>query len=74
VIHTIEKKGKLPNNCEIDSFNYIDSGYVDSMGIIKFVLNIEAEFEIELTESDMESPEFKTIGGLVNIIRKKITE
>ncbi|MDM8564770.1 phosphopantetheine-binding protein [Candidatus Halobeggiatoa sp. HSG11] len=72
VISAIEKKGKLPKDCDIDSFNYIDSGYVDSMGIIKFMISIEAEFNIELTESNMESPEFKTIGGLVGIIKNKI--
>jgi len=72
VIHAIEKKGKLPKKCDIDSFNYIDSGYVDSMRLIKFMLIIEAEFDIELTESDMETPEFKTIGGLVGIIKNKV--
>jgi len=72
VINAIEKKSKLPADCEIDSFNYVDSGYVDSMGMVKFVLSIEAEFDIELASADMESPEFKTIGGLIEIIKSKI--
>ncbi len=71
VIQLIEKKGKLPGDIDRASFNYIDSGYVDSIGIIKFVLEIEAKFGIEISESDIESPEFRTVGGLVSIIQKK---
>lgn len=72
VIGLIEKKGKLPQNEDILAFNYIDSGYVDSIGIIKFVVEIEAKYEIEITEADIESNEFRTIGGLIYIINKKI--
>lgn len=72
VIGLIEKKGKLPQNEDILAFNYIDSGYVDSIGIIKFVVEIEAKYEIEITEADIESNEFRTIGGLISIINKKI--
>ena len=72
VLKLIEKKAKLPKNGEIDTFNYIDSGHVDSMGLIKFVLDIESHFDIEISESDMESSEFRTVGGLVSIIHKNI--
>jgi len=72
VITALEKKSKLPTDCDLDAFNYIDSGYVDSMAIMKFIVSIEAEFDIEITESDMELPAFKTIGGLVAIINNKV--
>lgn len=71
VLGLIEKKAKLPKACDVDSFNYIDSGHVDSIGIIKFVVEIESKYDIEISEADMESPEFKTVGGLVSIIGKK---
>ena len=72
VLRLIEKKDKLPKNVNVDSFNYIDSGYVDSLGIIKFVVEIESLYDIEISESDMESLEFRTVGGLVSIISRKI--
>lgn len=71
VIQLIEKKYKIPENTDIDSFNYIDSGYIDSMALIKFIIDIEAFYDIEITESDMELSDFKTVGGLVAIINKK---
>jgi acyl carrier protein len=72
VIRLIEKKGKLQDNVDIASFNYIDSGYVDSIGIIKFVLELESHFGIALSDADIESTEFRTVGGLVSIIQNKM--
>ncbi len=72
VIQLIEKKGKLKENADIDSFNYIDTGYIDSIGIIKFIAEIESQYDIEISESDMESEEFRTVGGIVSIISRKI--
>jgi len=72
VLRLIEKKDKLPKDVDVDSFNYVDSGYVDSLGIIKFVVEIESFYDIEISESDMEFSEFKTVGGLVSIINRKV--
>jgi acyl carrier protein len=73
VIKSIEKKSKLPKGIDIDSFNYIDTGYVDSLGIIKFVADIESTYDIEILDSDIESSELRTIGGLISIIDRKLT-
>lgn len=72
VVNYVEKKGKLPANVHIDTFNYVDTGYVDSMGIIKFVVELEKEFDIEITDDDIMNSEFKIIGGLVKIIESKL--
>ena len=72
VLQLIGKKAKLPPGVDVDSFNYIDSGHVDSIGIIKFVVAIEAQFYIEISEADIESPEFRTVGGVVSIINRKL--
>ena len=73
VIKSIEKRTKLPKGIDIDSFNYIDTGYVDSLGIIKFVADIESTYDIEISDSDIESAEFRSVGGLVSIINRKLT-
>jgi acyl carrier protein len=72
IVKSIGKKAKLPRYIDIDSLNYIDSGYVDSLGIIKFVADIEAAYDIEISDSDIESPEFRTVGGLISIICSKL--
>jgi len=73
VLAAIGRKAKLPTAVDIETFNYIDSGYVDSIEIIKFVVDIEAKFNIEITDADLESPEFRTVGGLISMISGKIT-
>ena len=71
IIKYLSKKGKLPKNINIEEFNYIDTGYVDSMGLLKFVVELEQEFDVEISDNDIILPEFKTIGGLVKIIEDK---
>ncbi|MEK7856196.1 MAG: phosphopantetheine-binding protein [Acidobacteriota bacterium] len=72
VIKAIEKKSRLPAGCNVDTFNYIDSGHVDSIAIIKFILELEEEFKIDIAPEEVESAEFRTIGGLVGIIKSRI--
>ena len=72
VLDRIQKNHKLPEDVNIEEFNYIDSGYVDSMGLMRFIIEIEKEFNIEITDKDMESKGFKTIGGLISIIKDKL--
>lgn len=69
--HLLEKKGKLPQSFNAHT-DYIKSGVVDSMGIIKFMLDIEAQYDIEITEEDMESPQFRTLAGIVLLIQNKL--
>ena len=72
LISLLEKKAALPANVDADKLNFIRQGYVDSIGVIKFVADIEAEFDIVLHDTDIESADFRTIGGLVSIIQDKI--
>ena len=72
VVKAISKKNKLPVGIDVDTFNYIDTGYVDSMALITFTVELESEFDIEISDDDIMSPDFKTIGGLVSIIKNKL--
>ena len=72
LVQAIEKRTPLPADIDIDPFNYVDTGHVDSIEMIKFVLEIETEFGIEITALDMELVGFKTIGGLVSMINAKV--
>lgn len=74
VLEKIQKKGKIPDTTSCLAFDYRRAGYVDSIGIMKFVLEIEAEFDIEISDADMESPTFSTIGGLVTIIEAHLSQ
>jgi acyl carrier protein len=72
LIKQIEKKSRLPADFDHTNYDYIDAGHVDSIGIIKFVVDIEAHFDIELNEGDIESAEFRTLDGLTGIIARKL--
>lgn len=74
IVNYIEKKGNLPKDIDINTINYIEAGYVDSMGIIKFVVELEQKFDIQISDDDMMSQEFKTIGGLIQLIKDKINK
>lgn len=74
IIGLVEHKAKLPKGIlDLNGLNYIDSGYVDSIGIIKFILEIENHFDVQLSDSDIESQEFRTIGGLTTMIQAKLS-
>jgi acyl carrier protein len=72
IVKTIEKKSKLPTDQNIEQFNYIDSGHIDSIGLIKFILDLENEFGIDIAPEDMDSEEFRTIGGLAMLIERRL--
>ena len=73
VLDYIQREYSLPNDVDVLEFNYIDSGYVDSMGLIQFIATLEDEFNISFDDDDMESEDIKVIGKLIGMIHKKQT-
>ena len=71
VMQLLQRKYELPQLEDMGNFNYVESGYIDSMGIIQFIAELEDEFSIEFTDEELISPEFKTIGGIVRLIEEK---
>ncbi|HEY6021536.1 MAG TPA: acyl carrier protein [Candidatus Paceibacterota bacterium] len=55
-----------------DSFDYRKSGDVDSLGLVRLILSLEAKFCFVFTDEDICQPEFNTIGGLVAAIERKM--
>lgn len=72
VIEYIQREYTFPEGTDIMSLNYVESGYVDSLGLIQFIATIEDEFGIEFTDEDMENPDLRVIGKLIEMIQKKI--
>lgn len=71
IVEYLQREYTLPDGIDIDSFNYVESGYVDSLGLIQFIATIEDEFGIEFTDEDLQNPKLKTIGGLIEIIQAR---
>ena len=72
ILEFVEREYKLPEDVDYDKFDFLENGYVDSMGLVQFVAILEDDFDIEFTKEELLSDEFKTVGGLEKIIRAKI--
>jgi len=72
ILKQLEKKAPLPPDKELPAYRYLDRGHVDSIGLVKFIFELEDEFGIELSPEDTQSDEFRTIGGLITLVNRKI--
>lgn len=72
IIEELEKKQTLPPNININEYRFLDEGHIDSLASMAFILRIEDEFNVELSQADMISEEFRTVGGLSSIINEKL--
>lgn len=62
------------NNVDILNFNYIESNFLNSIEFIELIAKLEDTFAISLSNLEMQSVEFRTIGGLICITERKVAE
>lgn len=69
-----QKKGidKLAIN-QNKSDNYLEVGFLDSLGFLELITMCENTFEISFTDDDFLNDEIFSIAGLVNIVKEKAT-
>jgi len=74
IISVLERNGAIPGATVDDKlpYRFLDKGHIDSLGIMGFIMEIEEIFNIELSPEDTQSDEFRSVGGLANLINKKI--
>lgn len=53
------------------SVNIFERGYIDSLGIFQFFLDVETEFGVRFSEADMGDLRLSTVKGLVELIGEK---
>lgn len=72
VTEYIQREYTVPEDIDIMTLNYIEAGYIDSMGYIQFISTIEDEFDIEFEVEDIENPDMRIVGKLIDFINSKI--
>lgn len=74
VLDYLRSKGEIPADTEeeIMKYEYLDAGLVDSMEIVEMITVFEKEFDIFFEPETMQSVQFRTIGGLIEIIDQLI--
>lgn len=74
ILKEIQQEYSIEKNEDIDRLNYVEKGYVDSIGIIQFIVTIEDKFNIQFSDEEISSEEFKIVGKLIKIIERKVRE
>lgn len=72
ILDFVEREYKLPENVDYDTFDFVEKGFVDSMGMVQFVTILEDDFDIEFSAEELLSSDFRTVGGLEKLIKNKI--
>lgn len=72
VTEYIQREYTVPEDKDIMTLNYIEEGYIDSMGYIQFISTIEDEFGIEFEVEDIDNPDMRIVGKLIEIIKDKL--
>jgi|HubBroStandDraft_6_1064221.scaffolds.fasta_scaffold00065_9 acyl carrier protein len=64
-------KGKPDTLREID---YFEAGWLTSMEVVEFITEIEQQFGMQFSESDLQDARFVTIAGLTELILEHSTQ
>jgi acyl carrier protein len=72
ILDFIAQHNPIPGDTESEQLAvaYLDEGLLDSMAIVELVLTLEESFEIRLEPEEMQSEEFRTIGGLIDVVSR----
>jgi len=70
VFKYFDEKGGIPGNDLKEKLgcHYLDIKIIDSMGIIEMVSLFEESFKIRFEAEHLQSNEFQTVGGLIELI------
>ena len=74
IVSLLEKNGPIPEGDEKEklAYRFLETGHIDSFKLNEFIMEIEDQFDIVLSPEDTQSEEFRSISGLIKIIKKCI--
>jgi acyl carrier protein len=71
VLSFLRSRGAVPNgDAQLRQFAYLDQGILDSFGIVEMVTELESQLEVRFSPGDLQSSEFRTVGGLIDLIER----
>lgn len=71
VLDSLQREYTFKSGINVDQINFIEEGYMDSLGLLQFIAELEDEFGIEFTDEELNSSAFRTVGSLIGFIEKK---
>ena len=74
IISLLEKHGPIPVESDDKrmAYRFLEVAHIDSFGLNEFVMEIEDQFNVTLSPEDTQSEEFRSVGGLVELIENRI--
>lgn len=72
ILNLLQIEGNLDSAENLDNIDYVEEGYVTSLGLIQFMVELEEKYNIRFTDEEMWSDDFKIIGNLVKMIEGKL--
>ena len=70
----LEREYDLPADADFDTFDFIKTGYIDSIGYIQFISMLEDEYDIVFTDEELSDEENQIAGNLIRLVESKIAE
>jgi acyl carrier protein len=74
IVALLEKHGPIPAETDDErmAYRYLEVAHIDSFGLNDFIMEIEDQFNITLSSEDNQSEEFRSVGGLVQLIKYRM--
>lgn len=72
IIEYIQREYTIPDDIDIINLNFVEEGYVDSLGLVQFIYTLEDEFGISFSDDDLQNPDIKVVGKLIAVVESKM--
>ena len=73
VLEFFRQKGiEVENTADVEKVRYLEEGWLDSFDLVDFLTYLEQEFNVELPPEDLQTESFRTLGGVVATILKRL--
>ena len=65
ILELLQKNYTIEDDADVDNLNYIEEGYVTSLGLIQFMIELEEKFNIRFTDDEL----YMLSDGILALIR-----
>lgn len=74
ILKELQKNYDLDSNVDLDNLNFVEEGYVTSLGLLQFMVTLEEKYKIRFSDEEVMSENFQVVGKLAALIEEKIKD
>ena len=72
ILDALQKEYTFKLGVDVDAIDFVKEGYMSSLAIVQFVVELEDEFGIEFSDEKLSTPEFRVVGKLIALVERKM--